>query len=190
MLLAARNPVIVVAHPDDETLWCGGLMIRYDEVRWTVICCSIPQADPVRAWKFFDACAALGASGRLLPYTESLPGQDLRALGELDLTGFDLVVTHNVQGEYGHPHHKGLHNFIIGRAICPVMTIGYRAGGIGKRKLDLTQEEREHKLAALKCYNHHSPTDGGKPKWQALLDRYGSQFDFGVETYDHCTSTA
>ena len=24
----------------------------------------------------------------------------------------------------------------------------------------------------------------GKPKWRALIDRYGAEFDLGVETYD------
>jgi hypothetical protein len=38
-------------------------------------------------------------------------------------------------------------------------------------------------MAALRCYDHTSPIDG-KPKWRALLGRYGGEFDLGVETYD------
>jgi hypothetical protein len=37
-------------------------------------------------------------------------------------------------------------------------------------------------MAALRCYDHVSSLDG-IPKWRALIDRYGSEFDLGVETY-------
>jgi len=60
-------------------------------------------------------------------------------------------------------------------------------GGYGKsprvKRIALNEFQLGLKMAALRCYDHTSPIDG-KPKWRALLDRYGSEFDLGVETYD------
>jgi hypothetical protein len=176
-----RNGAIVVAHPDDETLWCGGLMVRHPGV-WTVICCSIPRTDPIRAYKFFLACEALGAKARLLPFEESAPNARCPAIDHLDLSDFDCVVTHNALGEYGHAHHRALHHHIAQRWPDKMVTIGY-GDAPGSVRIALSGEEMGRKVAALSCYDHTSSSDG-KPKWRALLDRYGTMFDLSFETYE------
>jgi len=178
---AVRNGVVVACHPDDEVLWAGGMLARYAD-RFTVICCSIPRSDPIRAWKFFDVCDVLGVKARLLPFTESEPNEGLQHLGVLDLSGFDLIVTHNRVGEYGHAHHRQMNRFIWERWGTKTATFGYRPDGRGSIVLHLTADEQAKKQAALRCYDHVSPHDGGKPKWQALLDRYKP--DLRVETFD------
>ncbi len=181
MFHRVERGAVVVAHCDDETLWAGGLLARYGE-RFTVICCSIPRSDPIRAWKFFAACEVLNAKARLLPFEESAPTEPLWHLGELDLSAFDLIVTHNRDGEYGHAHHRQLHRFIGERWGVKTATFGYRPDGRGSEVLHLDSEEQVRKFAALRCYDHVSPNDHGKPKWQALLDRY--QLDLRTETFD------
>lgn len=183
MFESVRNGAIVVAHPDDETLWCGGLMVRYPS-RWTVICCSIPRTDPIRAYKFFAACEAFGAKARLLPFTESDPKAGLGNLDDLSLGSFDCVVTHNEVGEYGHQHHVDVHRSIRGRWPGRMVTIGYGdASGPDAERIALSPSETAHKMTALRCYDHTSPSDG-KPKWRALIDRYGAMFDLSIETYE------
>lgn len=176
---------LVVAHPDDETLWCGGLLLRHPAIDWTVIACSIPRRDPERAWKFYEACAELGAQGRVLPVQETEATQPL-GLDLLDLSGFDLVVTHGAAGEYGHPHHRQVHRVVRAMVPARLLAIGWRPGGGGTHWLALQPSEVARKLAALRCYDHRAPLDDGKPKWQALLDRYVDRegLDFGVESYD------
>jgi hypothetical protein len=45
------NCAMIVAHPDDETLWAGGLMLLHPESRWTVMTiCRKSDAD--RAARF------------------------------------------------------------------------------------------------------------------------------------------
>lgn len=173
---------VVVAHPDDESLWFGGLVIA-EPGDWMIICCSIPRVDPIRAWKFFDACAVLGARARLLPFVESDPGKPLGNLDALDLSGFDEVVTHNEVGEYGHQHHKQLHRFVAERCRERTLVSGYGRNAGGLRRYALTRATHAAKMAALRCYDHVSPSDG-RPKWEALIARYGTQFDLSVETYD------
>lgn len=172
-----RNGAVVSAHPDDETIWAGGLIGSLPGC-WTVICCSIPRTDPIRAWKFFDACDVLGANARLLPYVET-PGDPLKNLDQIVLSEFDVVVTHNAQGEYGHEHHKQVHRFVVGRR-PDCFTFGFRRGGI---RFPLKPEAQARKRSALKCYDHISPSDG-KAKWQALLERYGDAIEIDAETYD------
>lgn len=173
--------VLVVAHPDDESLWFGGLLAA-EPGDWMTICCSIPRTDPVRAWKFFAACEVLGTKARLLPFNEGTAREPLQYLELLDLSGFDQIVTHNVVGEYGHYQHLQLNRALVARYPDKVVTGGYGKSE-GPKRIVLNEHQLGVKMAALRCYDHISPTDG-KSKWRALIDRYGSQFDLGVETYD------
>jgi hypothetical protein len=175
----ARRGCAIFAHPDDESLWCGGL-IGSSGLDWTVVCCSIPEKDPIRAYKFFEACEALGAKGRLLPFGEK---SGLLRIEEVNLTGFDLVLTHGPAGEYGHPQHIELHDRLFRFCPVPLRTIGYRKGGLGRFAYPLDNVAKHTKLEALKKYDHVSPSDK-KPKWKALLDYYGQKFDLWTETYD------
>lgn len=175
--------VIVTAHPDDEVLWCGGLPIRYPG-DWTIICCSIPRRDPVRAWKFYDACEVLGAKAKIIPVIESEPDKGLD-LAFLNLSFYDHIFTHNKFGEYGHFHHRWVHNFITAQyPDKKITTFGYRKNGIGEFPLVLTDEEFERKMKALQCYNHILPYRAEPmPKWRALLINY-PEFNFKEESYD------
>ncbi len=184
--IIGKNNAIVVAHPDDETLWAGGLPIRFSDRSWTIICCSIPRTDPIRAWKFYDACAVLGATGKVLPIIEPDPNLPLAFFSDgfktLGLQVFDCVVTHNAQGEYGHLHHKLVGKYIA--SVCKnVLRFGYRPDGRGKYLLELTEKELSRKMAALLCYNHKLPFRGEvMTKSKALLQNY--KLNMGVETYD------
>lgn len=185
LLRHGNRGLLVVAHPDDETLWCGGLLIRH-WVLWDVVCCSIPRRDPIRAWKFHDAVRVLrpDADARVMPFEEPDPRVSVPPPVALDLERYDVIVTHGPRGEYGHAHHIYIGNEIARTAPERTIRIGTHRDGLGEYVLDLNEEERQRKLRALRCYDHQSPSDHGKPKWQALLDVYGADFDIGVESYD------
>lgn len=175
-------PAIVMAHPDDETLWCGGLPVIFPEKRWAAICCSIPRLDPVRAEHFFDACAVLRAKGILLSHIESEPSLPLQHLAELDLLPFSALVTHGADGEYGHLHHRQLHQVI--RAMSgsrQVLAVGFLRG---RHRFELTTAQAARKLQALQCYR--GPSAGSSlPKWAHLLERYCPYgYTLERETYD------
>jgi hypothetical protein len=165
---------MIVAHPDDETLWGGGYILRHPG-DWLVQCCSVPVADPVRAERFHTACARLGARGRVLQNRDQYEVQ-LADLTALDLD-FDLIVTHGPAGEYGHPHHVQVSAHVRAWATGRVVTFG------GPNVLELTTAERAAKLHALKAYDHVRPYEGvPMAKWEALLVRYGAEW-LERETY-------
>lgn len=162
--------------------------MRYHNKKWTIICCSVPRQDPIRAWKFFDACNILEVTPRLIPAAESSPDQDLGKLELLDLEPFDTIVTHNSRGEYGHRHHRNVHEYITKRyANKQIFTFGYSPGRLGEVEIKLSEFESHRKMAALKQYNHIHPYQGKNiPKWEALLHRYRDieGIDFNTETFD------
>ena len=179
---------MIVAHPDDETLWGAGIVMR-NPGDWTIICCTTPRADPIRAVKFLDACAVLGAAPLVINRIEPMANEPITNFDDIDLSGFDHIVTHNAFGEYGHMQHKSVHRHVVRNYGKKKLTFfGYRPGALaGVYRFHLTEFEKARKMKALKCYDHCHQYNGNLiPKWEALLDRYvktgGISFD--IETYD------
>jgi LmbE family N-acetylglucosaminyl deacetylase len=100
------NCLVIVAHPDDETLWAGGLMLLHSATRWTVITlCRKSDAD--RSAKFNRVMQYLGARGIMGdlddgPEQKPLAEKEIRKtiLTLLPMDKFDLVLTHSRWGEY------------------------------------------------------------------------------------------
>lgn len=174
---------LVVAHPDDETLWGAGWILTHPDEQFDVLCCSVPRMDPKRGQQFHDACGVLGVKGYMLTGKDH-PSRALE-LGPLEemMRDYKYVVTHNYLGEYGHPHHIQVHHYVAERFRGRVVNFGR-----GLPRPDylarLTPQQAEKKLQALQCYSNVSPTDR-QPKWKALLERYfhNDLARLGEETY-------
>ena len=195
------NALLITAHPDDETLWAGGLLLTTARkgVLWTVLCCTIPRRDPERALvKFHKAAEALGVHYVTLGYAKDNGPHDEIAEDELSAAlgmavdyEWDAVVTHGPAGEYGHTHHKQLSREVPKRwPNAGFISYGAKLPRTKPHTVVLTEEEYEAKLAALRCYDHVLPYEGTPmPKWQALLRRYSSAFNLMEEPYEslpHC----
>lgn len=102
----AERVAVLVAHPDDETLWTGGTLLL--NPGWEVFVAAICRgSDPDRAPKFFKALEALGAEGAIAdlddgPDQAPLDPGEVREtlLSLLPESAFDLVLTHGPRGEY------------------------------------------------------------------------------------------
>lgn len=178
---------MIVAHPDDETLFGAGIVIR-NPGDWTIYCCTIPAADPIRAVKFHDACRVLGATGVVYPHTEPCINSTITWLNEIDLSAYDHIVTHNSFGEYGHLQHKDVNRYVVrtyGKKL--ITTFGFTdQHGAGEHTIALTDIEKARKMKALKCYDHVHPfRNAAIPKWEALYKYHIEEkgVDFGIETY-------
>lgn len=103
---AGAQVAVVVAHPDDESLWSGGLILSHADWRWWIVTLC-RASDPDRAPKFRRVLEVLGADGEMAdlddgPAQEPLDHESLCQTVERLLDGkrFDLVVTHGPSGEY------------------------------------------------------------------------------------------
>jgi LmbE family N-acetylglucosaminyl deacetylase len=112
--------LMVVAHPDDETLWAGGLVLMTPGWRWRII--SLCRGgDPDRRPKYFEVLARLGVVGSIGdlddgPEQRPLEPGFVEAAVERELPGgeFDLVVTHSPLGEYTrHRRHEEVSRAVL-----------------------------------------------------------------------------
>ena len=103
---ARPRAAVIVAHPDDETLWCGGYILTHPEFRWRIVTlCRALDAD--RAPKFHQVLESLGAEGEMAdlddgPDQTPLPPWQVEetAAGLLAGNSYDLILTHGPLGEY------------------------------------------------------------------------------------------
>jgi len=186
--LLGHENAIVVAHPDDEVLWAAGLPLRFNRLKWTVICCSRPSYEPQRIVNFFRSCEALGTEGIMLSGDDT--GRDdvpLSGLDALSLAAYDAVITHNAEGEYGHPHHRQVHEAVKGKFNRKIITFGFRMNALGEHRLSLSPIELERKKMALRRYDNVIRYQGKNVlRWMQLEQRYFGEFGvpFAFETYD------
>lgn len=115
-----KTVAVIVAHPDDETLWCGGTILSHPS--WSVFVMTLCRAsDTNRAPKFFEALEVLRAQGKMADLDDD-PGQKL--LDEILVQGtilallpqkhFDIIITHNPVGEYTrHIRHEEVSKAVI-----------------------------------------------------------------------------
>lgn len=131
-----KSNLIITAHPDDETLFFGGLVLTQRKRPWLNICVTDGNADGrarIRKKEYQAACSHLGFTkfeSWMHPdvYEKDLNHKSLVAqLKELPLP--HAIYTHGPMGEYGHPHHQqvcfAVFDAFWGR--CPIWTPAYNA---------------------------------------------------------------
>ncbi len=111
-----KDALVIVAHPDDETIWMGGTILGFKNLNWTVF--SLCRAsDPDRAPKFKKVCRHYGAQGiiadfedqGLMGVEESVPKIEKIIAANFARKKFAYIFTHGPNGEYGHERHLGVH---------------------------------------------------------------------------------
>jgi LmbE family N-acetylglucosaminyl deacetylase len=116
---------VLVAHPDDETLWAGGTLLMHGG--WTTVVGTLCRAgDAERAPKFFRALDRLGAKGTMadlddgpaqVPLADEVVSSTLRSL--LPNEHFDLILTHAPNGEYTrHQRHEEVARSVLRLWAC------------------------------------------------------------------------
>ncbi|MGE4130595.1 MAG: PIG-L family deacetylase [Bdellovibrionales bacterium] len=128
-----KHNLIVVAHPDDETIFFGGLIQTYRRRPWKIICVTDGNADgkgPQRHLEFVAACKKLGSQvAEMWNFPDKYDARvDVEKLADrLAQENAGEVFTHGILGEYGHPHHQDV-SLAAHRAFhktCKVWSVAY-----------------------------------------------------------------
>jgi LmbE family N-acetylglucosaminyl deacetylase len=116
-----KSVAVIVAHPDDETLWAGGTILTHPSWNPFIVClCRANDAD--RAPRFHEALTiykAKGAMGDVDDGPDQKPmdeNQVEQAILELLPAGklFDLIISHHPAGEYTrHRRHEETSRAVI-----------------------------------------------------------------------------
>jgi LmbE family N-acetylglucosaminyl deacetylase len=115
-----KRILVIVAHPDDETIWAGGMLLR-SKFNKTIICLC-RKKDRDRTPRFKKACRILNAKGYISDLDDSESG-NYRKISSKDIIkriskitkgkDYDYVFTHGENGEYGHQRHVEVHNAVL-----------------------------------------------------------------------------
>jgi len=116
-----KTGAVIVAHPDDETLWAGGTILIHPEINWTIMTLC-RKSDPDRAPKFLKVVKAFGAKGFMAdlddgPDQKPLEQSDIQRaiLNTLPQRSFDIILTHSPKGEYTrHLRHEEVSQAVLG----------------------------------------------------------------------------
>ena len=195
------NALVITAHPDDETVFMGGTILKNRSWSWLVICVTCPN--DVRKREFESACEAYRELGvrlrnRLLCHPD-IPdhrtgGIDIkqlcRQLKTLSLKP-NIVFTHNSIGEYDHAAHKAVNKVVnrlfnnIWEFICPGAK-NYPQPYLEKTKeISLTEELlRKKKDIFCNCYRSQYYL------WCNFTDIMEYEFTRGPEVFTQQSSRA
>lgn len=102
----SKSVAVIVAHPDDETLWAGGTLLSNPSWKCFIVCLC-RGSDNDRAPRFFKTLQILGSEGIMGDLDD---GPEQKPLDEIELehtilkllppVHFDLIISHNPRGEY------------------------------------------------------------------------------------------
>lgn len=160
------DKLMIVAHPDDETLWGGAHLA---EEKYLVVC--LTNGNNTRRRKEFQAAVkAFGDRGVILCYPDltnhrrnnwnacrTAIQKDIQTL--LRYKDWKEIVTHNPRGEYGHIHHK-MTSSIVTKAVKKAGKTSrlyyfgkyYKKGGIPKQAKKVRKGALSKKKAVCRKY--------------------------------------
>lgn len=111
---SSHNKLMIIAHPDDDTIFGGAHLIQDD---YTVVCVTCGVVD-YRLKEFKNAMNYSNDKYKYLSHTDLEPNAHISDWVEekdiinkelkqiIDEYDWNLIVAHNPDGEYGHKHHK------------------------------------------------------------------------------------
>ena len=182
-----KSNLVIVAHPDDETIWMGGTILANSEDKWTIISLC-RKTDPDRAPKFKRVCQYYGAKSIisdlddevLKPLPIDYVLKFIEKLIPKPQEEYDCIYTHGANGEYGHLRHKESHRAVIRLfttkkiSAKKLLFFSYTPGNVPAKH----DSELMIPIANPKANVHNTlSTDNLKKKLMLVKDIYGFSSD-------------
>jgi LmbE family N-acetylglucosaminyl deacetylase len=154
--MAAPSHLLIVAHPDDETIFFGGLVLSLKKRNWKIIVATDANADGQgreRREQFAAACKNLGVKNHEMWDFPDIFEQRLNTTKLIERLSKEekprMVFTHGIIGEYGHPHHQDV-SYAVHKAFqkrAPVWSVAYNS--FATKSLRLTKKIYAQKAKIL-----------------------------------------
>jgi LmbE family N-acetylglucosaminyl deacetylase len=183
----SKTVAIIIAHPDDETLWTGGTILNHPD--WHCFILSLCRAsDKNRAPKFYNALKILEADGNMADLDDGPEQKPLdlyivtSAIMELlPPVRYDLIISHDPNGEYTrHLRHEEVGQAVIrlwssGKISAKELwTFAYEDGGKKYLPKPIANAAIYHKLS--------------KPIWEKKYNLITETYGFDKDSFEALTS--
>jgi LmbE family N-acetylglucosaminyl deacetylase len=178
-----KNAVVIVAHPDDEILWAGGMILMHPDWKWTIaVLCR--ASDPDRSVKFNSVIKELGANGKMADLDDSpeqspIDGLDVQKaiISLLPKKHFDVVITHSPFGEYTrHIRHEEVNRAVI---------VLWENGNIKSNEIRLfAYEDGGNSYLPRPINNAHNMIKLPDTIWQKKYSIITQLYGFGPESFE------
>src|SRR3989344_13962 len=112
-----KEALVIIAHPDDETIWMGGTILKNKSWNWTIFSLC-RKSDQDRAPKFKKVCDFYKANSIISDLDDELlmplkTEEVIKKIQEiLPKKKYNTIFTHGENGEYGHLRHKEVHKAV------------------------------------------------------------------------------
>jgi LmbE family N-acetylglucosaminyl deacetylase len=130
--------LLLVAHPDDEAIFAGNLLFHHPDFDWHIACASDVSSERLVGWRRSIDCLrergvqvtnaiqfGLTDVGSVPLIPEWSHALRMRLLGLLQDHDYDVIFTHNREGDYGHTQHAEVARIALSMADCPVWECVY-----------------------------------------------------------------
>jgi LmbE family N-acetylglucosaminyl deacetylase len=177
------NAAMIVAHPDDETLWAGGLLLTRPDWIWTIA--ALCRGDDLdRAPKFTRVLEMFGSKGNIgamddgpdqIPLSPTVVQDTIMRL--LDERTYDIILTHSPFGEYTrHRRHEE-----TGRSVASL----WEAGSLTADELwcfAYNDDGASHMPTAID--RAHLALDLDAKTWQSKYDTIVTLYGFAPDSWE------